>query len=42
MKTFKTLGGTFLIIFFLASLAGCERVGSHGNGGQGGHGHSHE
>lgn len=42
MKTLKTLGSTFLIICFLATLSGCEKAGANDNGGKSGHGHSHE
>ncbi|MHB8982957.1 hypothetical protein [Thiobacillus sp.] len=42
MKTLKSLIGTFLIVCFAAKLAGCEQSGSKENGGQAGHGHSHE
>ncbi|MHB1215934.1 MAG: hypothetical protein ACYCY9_13215 [Thiobacillus sp.] len=42
MKTLKTLASTFLIVCFAATLAGCEQSVSNENGGQAGHGHSHE
>lgn len=40
MKTLKTAIGTFLMVAFLASLAGCDKLGSLSD--QSGHGHSHE
>lgn len=39
MKTLKTVVSAFLMVCFLATLAGCEKLGSRENGG---HGHSHE
>jgi predicted small lipoprotein YifL len=42
MKTLKTVIGTFLMVAFLASLAGCDKLGSLGKSDQSGHGHSHE
>jgi hypothetical protein len=42
MKNLKTVVSDFLMVCFLAALAGCEKSGAQGNGGQSGHGHSHE
>ncbi len=37
-----TVIGTFLIVAFLASLAGCDKLGLLGKSDQSGHSHSHE
>jgi len=39
MKTLKTFVSALLIVAFMGSLAGCEKLSNLGNGG---HGHSHE